>query len=332
MLDASTRIDVLNLLGDLKARGLGILFITHDLSLGNYISDSDDDHAPRRHRRDGRDRARLRQPAPPVHEDAARVGAAAAHEVEDVEAERPRRLPLATAPRRRSPGATGRSSRSRTDHFVACRALGARRARAARRARPAGIPWEERPPDRATSLWRSSRNPIIPRDPIPRANSIFNSAVVPYGDGFAGVFRVDDTRRVMNMHAGRSADGVDWEIDAEPIAFEAGRRARPRDRQSAFEHAYDPRVTLARGSLLRHLVQRLPRPDDRRRATRTTSRRSTSSTTRSCRSTATACSSRAGSATATRCSAARATTGTRPSARSSTPRAPTSSTGAGTGT
>ncbi|MEU3017868.1 ATP-binding cassette domain-containing protein [Nocardiopsis sp. NPDC007018] len=39
MLDASTRIDVLNLLGDLKERGLGILFVTHDLSLGNYVSD-----------------------------------------------------------------------------------------------------------------------------------------------------------------------------------------------------------------------------------------------------------------------------------------------------
>ncbi|GGI07952.1 ABC transporter ATP-binding protein [Egicoccus halophilus] len=39
MLDASTRIDVLNLLGELKGRGLGILFITHDLSLGNYVSD-----------------------------------------------------------------------------------------------------------------------------------------------------------------------------------------------------------------------------------------------------------------------------------------------------
>ncbi|MGC0141805.1 ABC transporter ATP-binding protein [Pseudactinotalea sp. Z1732] len=39
MLDASTRIDVLNLLGDLKQRGLSILFITHDLSLGNYVSD-----------------------------------------------------------------------------------------------------------------------------------------------------------------------------------------------------------------------------------------------------------------------------------------------------
>ena len=39
MLDASTRVDVLNLLVDLKRRGLAILFITHDLSLGNYVSD-----------------------------------------------------------------------------------------------------------------------------------------------------------------------------------------------------------------------------------------------------------------------------------------------------
>lgn len=39
MLDASTRIDVLNLLADLKAEGLSILFITHDLSLGYYISE-----------------------------------------------------------------------------------------------------------------------------------------------------------------------------------------------------------------------------------------------------------------------------------------------------
>jgi peptide/nickel transport system ATP-binding protein len=39
MLDASTRIDVLNLLADLKAQGLSILFITHDLSLAHYISE-----------------------------------------------------------------------------------------------------------------------------------------------------------------------------------------------------------------------------------------------------------------------------------------------------
>ncbi len=39
MIDASTRVDVLNLLSNLKARGLGVLFVTHDLSLGNYISE-----------------------------------------------------------------------------------------------------------------------------------------------------------------------------------------------------------------------------------------------------------------------------------------------------
>ncbi|MCS7239944.1 MAG: ABC transporter ATP-binding protein [Candidatus Bipolaricaulota bacterium] len=40
MLDASTRIDVLNLLAELKRiRDLAVLFITHDLSLAYYISD-----------------------------------------------------------------------------------------------------------------------------------------------------------------------------------------------------------------------------------------------------------------------------------------------------
>jgi ABC-type oligopeptide transport system ATPase subunit len=39
MLDASTRVDILNLLVGLKRSGLAILFITHDLSLGHYVSD-----------------------------------------------------------------------------------------------------------------------------------------------------------------------------------------------------------------------------------------------------------------------------------------------------
>ena len=39
MLDASTRVGVLNLLAELRERGLSILFITHDLALGYYISD-----------------------------------------------------------------------------------------------------------------------------------------------------------------------------------------------------------------------------------------------------------------------------------------------------
>jgi beta-1,4-mannooligosaccharide/beta-1,4-mannosyl-N-acetylglucosamine phosphorylase len=66
-------------------------------------------------------------------------------------------------------------------------------------------------------LWRSSRNPIIKRDHIERSNSIFNSAVVPFGDEFAGVFRVDDTTRQMDLHAGRSLDGVNWTLRPETI-------------------------------------------------------------------------------------------------------------------
>jgi beta-1,4-mannooligosaccharide/beta-1,4-mannosyl-N-acetylglucosamine phosphorylase len=91
-------------------------------------------------------------------------------------------------------------------------------------------------------VWRSSLNPIIPRDAIPRANSIFNSAVVPFADGYAGVFRVDDTRRAMNLHAGRSEDGIRWEIDHDPIRFVPA-DGRVREIQERFEHAYDPRVT-----------------------------------------------------------------------------------------
>ncbi len=39
MLDASTRVEVLDILLKLRERGGGVLFITHDLSLGYYLSD-----------------------------------------------------------------------------------------------------------------------------------------------------------------------------------------------------------------------------------------------------------------------------------------------------
>jgi beta-1,4-mannooligosaccharide/beta-1,4-mannosyl-N-acetylglucosamine phosphorylase len=102
------------------------------------------------------------------------------------------------------------------------------------------IPWEDRPSDSSAMLWR--RNPIIPRDLISRSNSIFNSAVVPFGDSFAGVFRVDDTTRVMDVHAGFSQDGVNWQIDEATIKWEATDE-RVREIQETFVHAYDPRVT-----------------------------------------------------------------------------------------
>ena len=106
----------------------------------------------------------------------------------------------------------------------------------------AAIPWEERLAGSSDVVWRSSRNPIVARDQIPRANSIFNSAVVPFGDAFAGVFRVDDRSRGMNVHAGRSRDGVEWELDPDPIDFVPA-DGRVGEIQEEFLYAYDPRVT-----------------------------------------------------------------------------------------
>jgi beta-1,4-mannooligosaccharide/beta-1,4-mannosyl-N-acetylglucosamine phosphorylase len=99
------------------------------------------------------------------------------------------------------------------------------------------IPWEEKPKDCNDVVWRSSRNPIIPRDLIPRSNSIFNSAVVPFEGEFAGVFRVDNKKREMQIHSGKSKDGIYWEIDEEPIQFLCAI-----DEYTHFEHHYDPRV------------------------------------------------------------------------------------------
>ncbi|MFW5998830.1 MAG: glycoside hydrolase family 130 protein [Halanaerobiaceae bacterium] len=102
------------------------------------------------------------------------------------------------------------------------------------------MPWEEEPEEHIEKVvWRSSQNPVIPRNLTPTANSIFNSAVVPYKDGFAGVFRIDNTAREMRIHAGRSDDGINWDIDPEPISFEK-KVADPEGGKSDYQ--YDPRV------------------------------------------------------------------------------------------
>jgi beta-1,4-mannooligosaccharide/beta-1,4-mannosyl-N-acetylglucosamine phosphorylase len=100
------------------------------------------------------------------------------------------------------------------------------------------IPWEERPQaGRHEVLWRYSGNPVIPRNLTASANSIFNSAVVPFKGGFAGVFRCDNTSRQMNIYAGRSKDGLQWAIEDEPIAFSKTDPELP-----DAEYKYDPRV------------------------------------------------------------------------------------------
>ena len=99
------------------------------------------------------------------------------------------------------------------------------------------IPWEDRPVGCQDVVWRSARNPIIPRDATPGSNSIFNSAVVPYKGAFAGVFRIDDKCREMRLHAGRSEDGVAWKLDHERIEF-----VTSDPELGPFVYGYDPRV------------------------------------------------------------------------------------------
>lgn len=102
------------------------------------------------------------------------------------------------------------------------------------------IPWEDKPQGCNEPMWRYSQNPVIERDAIPTSNSIFNSAVVPYQDGFAGVFRCDDKCRRMNIHTGFSKDGFHWDIEHDTIRFSPaeGIEASVCD----MEYRYDPRV------------------------------------------------------------------------------------------
>lgn len=99
------------------------------------------------------------------------------------------------------------------------------------------MPWEEKPSNCKEVVWRSAKNPVIPRDLTLSSNSIFNSAVVPFNGEFAGVFRCDDKRRVMQLHSGRSKDGVSWEINNEAISF-----INSDPEINTFIEGYDPRV------------------------------------------------------------------------------------------
>ncbi len=79
------------------------------------------------------------------------------------------------------------------------------------------IPWQDKPANCSDPVWRYTENPIIDRSFVKDANSIFNSAVVPYGDGFAGVFRMDDVTREQYLVTGESPDGIHWKLNDEKI-------------------------------------------------------------------------------------------------------------------
>jgi beta-1,4-mannooligosaccharide/beta-1,4-mannosyl-N-acetylglucosamine phosphorylase len=89
-----------------------------------------------------------------------------------------------------------------------------------------------------TVFKRYKNNPIITAKAVPRANSIHNSAIVPFKGGFAGIFRVDEVDFNFTMHVGFSKDGINWDINPhiikmKPVTPDIPIKAR----------TYDPRLT-----------------------------------------------------------------------------------------
>lgn len=103
------------------------------------------------------------------------------------------------------------------------------------------LPWQGKPEGYAYPVWRYSANPIITRDNLFMANSIFNSAVVPFKDGFAGVFRVDLLSRDQVIVTGFSKDAVNWDL-SDKIIF----------------YGYDPRICLIEGKYYLSWVKHTP--------------------------------------------------------------------------
>ncbi|MBE5889444.1 MAG: glycosylase [Lachnospiraceae bacterium] len=100
------------------------------------------------------------------------------------------------------------------------------------------VPWQEGPDAfEGAPVWRYQENPIIGRNPIKNVARIFNSAVLPYQDGFIGVFRGEQTNGIPTIYLGRSEDGIHWDIDEDMIKFvdENGEIFMP-------QYAYDPRL------------------------------------------------------------------------------------------
>ena len=101
------------------------------------------------------------------------------------------------------------------------------------------IPWQDRPADLKTEtpVWRYSENPVLGRNPTPEIARIFNSAVVPWEDGYIAVLRGEQVNGVPYVYLGHSKDGIHWDVEREKVPFtdEDGNPMMP-------HYAYDPRL------------------------------------------------------------------------------------------
>ena len=99
------------------------------------------------------------------------------------------------------------------------------------------LPWENRPAGCSDPVWRFTGNPVIGWNPIPSGARAYNSAVIPYGKGFVGVFRIDSKSGRAGLHFGTSDDAIHWNLENELIKW-VDESGKPRPNS----YAYDPRL------------------------------------------------------------------------------------------
>ncbi|MGL4331146.1 MAG: glycoside hydrolase family 130 protein, partial [Clostridium sp.] len=99
------------------------------------------------------------------------------------------------------------------------------------------MPWQDKPEGYEGVMWRHDGNPIINWNPTKTTARIFNSAIVPYEDGFIGILRADHKNGKPQLHLARSKDALNWEIEDEVIHWkdEDGNDYQP-------NYSYDPRL------------------------------------------------------------------------------------------
>ena len=105
------------------------------------------------------------------------------------------------------------------------------------------IPWEEKPQECNSPIWRFSRNPIINRNPIKNVERIFNSAVIPFNGEFIGVFRGDTNTTIPFLYVGHSKDGISFKFEEEPIKV-----YNENNELVKFDYCYDPRLIEIEGT------------------------------------------------------------------------------------
>lgn len=99
------------------------------------------------------------------------------------------------------------------------------------------MPWEDKPADCKHVVWRYSNNPITDWNPNPAMSRVYNSALIPFGDGYVGVFRADQMNGRANLFFGKSKDAINWDFEEEIIQW-VDEEGNPNNNS----YAYDPRV------------------------------------------------------------------------------------------